>query len=259
PTTALDVTVQAQVLDLIARRQRETGAAVVLITHDLGVVAEVAHRVAVMYGGRVVETGSVRELFARPSHPYTAALLKSAPRIDATAGRLDPIPGQPPNPAELPPGCSFWPRCSVARDRPRCREEDPALRELAPGRAAACHFAEEVTAPARPPASPPAAPRPERSAAEPLLEVENLSVHYPIRSGLLRRVVRVVRAVDGVSLRIAPGETLGLVGESGCGKTTTGRAIMGLVPTTGGTIVFEGRRIDGLSRRDLRAVRRRMQ
>jgi peptide/nickel transport system ATP-binding protein len=260
PTTALDVTVQAQVLDLIARRQRETGAAVVLITHDLGVVAEVAHRVAVMYGGRIVETGTVREIFARPHHPYTAALLRSAPRIDAAGGRLDPIPGQPPTPTDLPKGCSFGPRCATGAGRQRCLGEDPVLREVAPGRESACHFAEEVAAPARPERRVAASPRqPQRADAPPLLRVENLSVHFPIRAGLLRRVVRTVRAVDGVSLSIAPGETLGLVGESGCGKTTTGRAIMGLVPTTGGTITFDGRRIDGLGRGAMRAVRRRMQ
>ncbi|WP_144183697.1 ABC transporter ATP-binding protein [Elioraea rosea] len=260
PTTALDVTVQAQVLDLLARRQKETGAAVVLITHDLGVVAEVAHRVAVMYAGRIVETGTVREIFSHPRHPYTAALLRSAPRIDATGGRLDPIPGQPPNPGALPPGCSFRPRCAIGGDRALCAEQEPPLRPLAPGRAAACHFADEVRPPAQAAsvAAQPAEPEPTRAAA-PLLEVENLVVHFPIRAGLLRRVVRTVRAVDGVSLRLAAGETLGLVGESGCGKTTTGRTIMGLVPATAGRVVFDGKAISGLDRMALRPVRRRMQ
>jgi peptide/nickel transport system ATP-binding protein len=260
PTTALDVTVQAQVLDLLARRQKETGAAVVLITHDLGVVAEVAHRVAVMYGGRVVETGTVREIFSRPRHPYTAALLRSAPRIDAAGGRLDPIPGQPPTPTALPPGCSFSPRCAHAAARERCITEDPALRTLGPGRSSACHYAEEMLA-----LVPAAAATPIPGAASsvgtspPLLTVENLVVHFPIRAGLLRRVVRTVRAVDGVSLSIARGETLGLVGESGCGKTTTGRAIMGLVPLSGGTVTFAGERVSGRGRAALRPVRRRMQ
>ncbi len=259
PTTALDVTVQAQVLDLLARRQKETGAAVVLITHDLGVVAEVAHRVAVMYGGRIVETGTVREIFSHPRHPYTAALLRSAPRIDATAGRLDPIPGQPPTPTDLPPGCSFSPRCALGAERDRCRAEEPALRQLGPGRSAACHFAEELAAPAPSAPATAAPPSMAEGAAAPLLTVENLVVHFPIRAGLLRRVVRTVRAVDGVSLSIAPGETLGLVGESGCGKTTTGRAIMGLVPMSGGRITFDGAVISGLGRGALRPVRRRMQ
>ena len=260
PTTALDVTVQAQVLDLIARRQRETGAAVVLITHDLGVVAEVAHRVAVMYAGRIVETGPVREIFARPLHPYTAALLRSAPRIDAGEGRLDPIPGQPPTPSELPPGCSFRPRCAIGSGRDRCAMEDPPLRAVAVGHWSACHFADEVRRPAAPArASTDVIAVENRGDAPPLLAVDDLAVHFPIRAGLFRRVVRTVRAVDGVSLRIAPGETLGLVGESGCGKTTTGRAIRGLVRATGGAISFDGQRIDGLARGALRAVRRQMQ
>src|SRR5919107_5019230 len=130
PTTALDVTVQAQVLSVLARRQAETGAAVILITHDLGVVAEVAHRVAVMYGGRIVETGPVEEIFKRPRHPYTVALLQSIPRIDTTDDRLDPIPGQPPTPTDLPPGCPFQPRYAIGRDRAICAAEDPALRPV---------------------------------------------------------------------------------------------------------------------------------
>ena len=127
PTTALDVTVQAQVLAVLAKRQAETGAAVILITHDLGVVAETADRVAVMYGGRIVETGTVREIFAAPRHPYTVGLLQSLPRLDVVADRLVPIPGQPPTPARLPPGCAFRPRCPIGRDRPLCAAEDPAL------------------------------------------------------------------------------------------------------------------------------------
>ncbi len=260
PTTALDVTVQAQVLALLAKRQQETGAAVVLITHDLGVVAEVAHRVAVMYGGRIVETGSVREIFARPRHPYTAALLRSAPRIDITGERLDPIPGQPPTPTDMPTGCAFHPRCQVSAGRERCRTETPALRAVGGAQAAACHFADEVPAAAAT-SSAAVTVRDATAAAPapPLLEVSELKVHFPIRAGLLRRVVRTVRAVDGVSLFVAPGETLGLVGESGCGKTTTGRAIMGLTPTTGGSIRFDGREIRGLPSHDMRSVRRELQ
>ncbi len=260
PTTALDVTVQAQVLALLADRQKETGAAVVLITHDLGVVAEVAHRVAVMYGGRIVETGTVSEIFSQPRHPYTAALLRSAPRIDVTGDRLDPIPGQPPTPTDMPTGCSFHPRCAIGAGRERCRVEEPPLCAVDGGRRAACHFAEEVPPPPRPtlPAAT-AGTAASGDATDPLLMVAKLKVHYPIRAGFLKRVVRTVRAVDGVTLTVAPGETLGLVGESGCGKTTTGRAIMGLVPSTDGSIRFDGREIRGLGRGDMRGVRRRMQ
>jgi oligopeptide/dipeptide ABC transporter ATP-binding protein len=142
PTTALDVTIQAQVLALIKRAQRETGAATILITHDLGVVAELADRVLVMYAGRVVEAASVLDLFARPRHPYTAGLLASLPRVDVASDTLRPIPGNPPNMAEPPDGCPFHPRCPIARDR--CRTEAPALLDVAPGRRSACHYHEEL-------------------------------------------------------------------------------------------------------------------
>jgi len=258
PTTALDVTVQAQVLDLLRRRQAETGAAIVLITHDLGVVAEVADRVAVMYGGRIVETGPVDALFARPRHPYTTALLESLPRLDTRGGRLDPIPGQPPLPGALPAGCSFHPRCRLAAGRPRCAAEEPPLRPVsaAAGQAAACHFAEENPRP-KPPAT--VAGAAAAAAAAPLLQIEGLKVYFPLRSRVLQLTRGHVRAVDGVSLTVRAGETVSLVGESGCGKTTTGRAVMGLVPVTGGDIRFEGRSVVGLRRLAMRGVRRHMQ
>ncbi|MCP8938452.1 ABC transporter ATP-binding protein [Alsobacter sp. SYSU M60028] len=257
PTTALDVTVQAQILSVLARRQAETGAAVILITHDLGVVAEVAHRVAVMYGGRVVETGPVRDIFRNPRHPYTAALLNSIPRLDRADSRLDPIPGQPPMPAELPSGCAFEPRCALGRGQLVCRASDPPLEPQGPAQRAACHFAGEAAAPVRA-AARAAEPRPEPT-AEPLLIVDDLRVHYPIRAGVLRRTVGHVRAVDGVSLSVRPGETVSLVGESGCGKTTTGRAVMGLVKTAGGRILFDGQALGGLGPAGWRKARRHMQ
>jgi oligopeptide transport system ATP-binding protein len=142
PTTALDVTIQAQVLELVREAQRETGAATVLITHDLGVVAELADRVVVMYAGRVVETATVEDLFASPRHPYTVGLLRSLPRMDTDADELDAIPGNPPNMIDPPSGCPFHPRCPMARDR--CRTERPEPRELGAGRRSACHYAEEV-------------------------------------------------------------------------------------------------------------------
>ncbi len=150
PTTALDVTVQAQILDLLHDVQVETGTALVMITHDLGVIAEVADRALVMYAGRVVETGTAAELFAEPRHPYTRGLLASRPTLDDTdGGDLDAIPGQPPNPARLPSGCSFRPRCDLAQGRTECAEA-PELAVLGEGRAAACHFHTELALSERP-------------------------------------------------------------------------------------------------------------
>ncbi|MCC7280817.1 MAG: ABC transporter ATP-binding protein, partial [Acetobacteraceae bacterium] len=260
PTTALDVTVQAQVLALLRRRQEATGAAVVLITHDLGVIAETAHRVAVMYAGRIVEAAPVAALFRAPRHPYTMALLQSLPRIDADQNRLVPIPGQPASPADLPSGCPFHPRCAFAAGRARCRTEEPVLVELGEAHAAACHFAASLAAPAVHGIAAAAARTMRREVAgTKLLEVADLRVHFPIRSKVLRREIGSVRAVDGVDLRLDAGETLGLVGESGCGKTTTGRTIMGLVRATHGAISFGGEDITNAPRRQLREVRRHMQ
>jgi peptide/nickel transport system ATP-binding protein len=257
PTTALDVTVQAQVLSVLARRQADTGAAVILITHDLGVIAEMAHRVAVMYAGRIVESGLVADIFKRPRHPYTRALLDSLPRVDASETRLAPIRGQPPIPSRLPSGCAFHPRCTIGAERPRCAAEEPALRQVAINQLAACHFVEEL-APAQTIAAAPTAMTRVGEVA-PLLQVEDLRVHFPIKAGLLRRRVGWVRAVDGVSLAVHEGETVGLVGESGCGKTTTGRAVMGLIRPSGGRVTFAGEDITNLPRRDMRRVRRHMQ
>ncbi len=263
PTTALDVTVQAQVLAVLGRRQAETGAAVILITHDLGVIAEMAHRVVVMYAGRIVETGSVEDIFRRPRHPYTIALLQGLPRIDADEARLVPIRGQPPTPTALPTGCAFHPRCSIGEGKPVCAADQPALRPVGAkgdgeGQLAACHFAEQASLALRP-AEAVLHERAQPAERAPLLAVEDLRVHFPIKAGLLRRRVGWVRAVDGVSLVVHEGETVGLVGESGCGKTTTGRAIMGLIRSTGGRVRFAGEDVTRLGRRDMRRVRRHMQ
>jgi oligopeptide transport system ATP-binding protein len=142
PTTALDVTVQAQIMDLLSELQRDTGMGLFLITHDLGVVAQVADRVAVMYAGRIVETATIDDLYARPAHPYTEGLIASIPRLEQKGHRLTPIGGAPPNPTRVPPGCSFHPRCPRARGN--CRVDEPPLYDVGPGRASACHYYEEV-------------------------------------------------------------------------------------------------------------------
>jgi oligopeptide transport system ATP-binding protein len=142
PTTALDVTVQAQVMDLLADLQRETGMGLILITHDLGVVADVADKIAVMYAGKIVETGPVRDVYRNPAHPYTEGLLASIPRVTQKGGRLDPIEGAPPSLISIPPGCAFHPRCPYVRDR--CRTDVPPQYEVTPERRSACHYFTEV-------------------------------------------------------------------------------------------------------------------
>jgi oligopeptide transport system ATP-binding protein len=142
PTTALDVTVQAQIMDLLRELRRTDELAMILITHDLGVVADVADRVAVMYAGTIAETGPLRTVYDAPAHPYTRGLMNSIPAPERPGARLTPIAGMPPSPLRPPGGCPFHPRCPVARDR--CRTDKPVLREVAPGHRAACHYAEEV-------------------------------------------------------------------------------------------------------------------
>jgi oligopeptide transport system ATP-binding protein len=142
PTTALDVTVQAQVMDLLADLQDETGMGLILITHDLGVVADVADKIGVMYAGKIVETGPVGEVYRNPAHPYTEGLMASIPRVNQKGGKLDPIEGSPPSLIDIPPGCPFHPRCPYVRDN--CRTDVPPLHEVSPSRASACHYYQEV-------------------------------------------------------------------------------------------------------------------
>ena len=256
PTTALDVTVQAQIMDLLLRLQADRGTAVVLITHDLGLVAGHADRVVVMYAGRVAETAGVDDLYYRPRHAYTLGLLSSLARLDRRrTDRLKPIVGQPPSMIRVPPGCAFNPRCPFATDV--CRTERP---ELVPsdaaggvGHLAACHHADEVArgriAGDRS-AADVAGDRGRRDAGgpegtpTPLLEVTDLVKHYPVRTGIVfKHTVGAVKAVDGVSFAIAAGRTFALVGESGCGKSTTARAVLRLIEPTSGSVRFEGEEV----------------
>jgi oligopeptide/dipeptide ABC transporter ATP-binding protein len=144
PTTALDVTIQAQVLEVLKRVQEETHAATILITHDLGIVAELCDRVLVMYGGRIVESGDVHTIFRAPRHPYTIGLMDSLPKLTEDEEWLRPIPGAPPSLINRPPGCAFHPRCFLSQGRLRCREEVPALEGVGGEHRAACHFSEEL-------------------------------------------------------------------------------------------------------------------
>ncbi len=265
PTTALDVTVQAQILDLLLRLREEVGMAILMITHDLGVIAGFADRVAVMYAGRLVESGRVHDVFERPAMPYTLGLLGALPRVDATDRRpLVPIAGAPPVLSQLPPGCPFAPRCPAAIAA--CAAE-PDLDGPGDHRAA-CHRAGELRdgrlapadvfpVPDLPPARAADRTRAERPVA---LGVEDLVKHHPLMKGsILRRQVGTVYAVDGVSFDVREGETLGLVGESGCGKTTTLLEILELAAPQAGRIVVLGRdtaALDGRERRGCAATSR---
>jgi peptide/nickel transport system ATP-binding protein len=255
PTTALDVSVQAQILDVLRIAAEETDAATVLITHDLGVVAETADRLCVMYGGRVVETGTVGAVFARPQHPYTGALLASVPRLDTALERLVPIPGQPPDLTALPSGCAFQPRCPVGRGRTECGTVRPEPRATGSG-ASACHFPAEVAALR----APDSVARSARSADDDVvLELREVQKRFPIRSGVFARVAGWVHAVDGVSLRIRRGRTLGLVGESGCGKSTLASLPLRLQDPTDGIVIVAGRDVVGAGRGELRRIRQQVQ
>ncbi len=257
PTTALDVTIQAQILDLLAKLQAQRSMAILLITHDLGIVARMAQRVAVMYAGEIVEVAERDAFFAAPQHPYSQKLFQALPSPEKRGAELPVIPGQvPPLIGEFR-GCRFVERCEFAFQR--CRDEVPQLIPLAGQRMVRCHLREQGLAVAPPPATREARAAAAMADAPVLAELENLQVHFPIRKGLFRRTVGQVKAVDGVSLAIRAGRTLALVGESGCGKTTVGKALLRLIPATAGKVVFAGSDLTALSRRQLRARRGAMQ
>ncbi|MBK9028831.1 MAG: ABC transporter ATP-binding protein [Propionivibrio sp.] len=257
PTTALDVTIQAQILDLLRRLQGERGMGMLLITHDLGVVAHMAHRVGVMYAGEIVEEAPRDAFFASPRHPYSQKLFAALPDPTRRGGQLDTIAGQVPSLSAMPTGCRFAERCPHAWAR--CRDESPGWHEAGENHRVRCHLLAE---PGRAVISMPtsaALVQPAFQALPDFLAVKDLAVHFPIRRGVLQRTVGHVKAVDGVSLDLVRGRTLALVGESGCGKTTVGKAILQLIKPTAGSAQLDGRELCGLSRGELRPLRRRMQ
>ena len=261
PTTALDVTIQAQVLDLLRELQRSTGMALLMITHDLGMVAGMADRVAVMYAGQIVEQASRSAFFAGPRHPYSVKLLRSLPSRLKRGGALEVIQGAVPKLTQAFLGCRFADRCDHAWEHclahaPRWVEQD--------GWGVRCHLFDpqvQTPAPAAAPLAQAADSRVEtpRPAATALLEVTDLKVHFPILKGVFRHVVGQVRAVDGVSLAIPRGRTLALVGESGCGKTTVGKGILQLVRPTAGSVTFDGQELTTMGKVELRRLRREFQ
>ncbi len=255
PTTALDVTIQAQVLDLLDDLRRKQGMALLLITHDLGVVARMADRVGVMYAGQLVEEAPRGQFFSRPAHPYSVRLFAALPDAERRGGRLATIPGSVPPADARHEGCRFVDRCGEAM--PVCRTELPPWRDVDARQRVRCHLPDAAPAVAGGEVGAGDAAIAETS--KPLLAVRDLEVHFPIRRGILQRVVGAVRAVDGMSLQLMPGRTLALVGESGCGKTTAGKAMLQLIRPTAGSVLLDGVELTTRSTGELRPLRAKMQ
>jgi peptide/nickel transport system ATP-binding protein len=259
PTTALDVTIQAQILDLLRALNADLGTAVILISHDLGVIAEICQRVLVMYAGEVVEAGSPADLLSDPRHPYTWALLHAAPRLDEAGSadrRLITIEGQPPDARAWPEGCRFRARCPFAIDA--CAEH-PALLPVGEDRLSRCWVTQRGGALRSRAVSHTFIEREPATASAPLLQVTALTRHFALPKAGFLEPGRVLHALDGVDLRVHPGETVGLVGESGSGKSTLARLVMRLDTPTGGMISFAGQDITRASQSSIRPLRRRMQ
>jgi peptide/nickel transport system ATP-binding protein len=259
PTTALDVTIQAQVLQLLRDTQAASGMAMLLITHDLGVVAEMAHQVGVMYAGQIIEQASRVRLFDQPLHPYTQKLFAALPGAVHRNQSLAAIPGSVPPLGTVMQGCRFAARCDKAWSL--CREKIPDWTEVDAGHGVRCHLYQmqgagnEVREEAVRLPVPHDDVKPELhlESGTPLLQVSDLCVHFPIRKGILQRVVGQVKAVDGVSLDIPQGRTLALVGESGCGKTTLAKALLQLIPAVSGRVQLAGETLSGYVSREQRA------
>ncbi len=268
PTTALDVTIQAQILELMRKLQQDTGMALLLITHDLGVVSEMADRIAVMYAGQIVELAERAQFFAQPRHPYTKKLFDSLPGMGKRGERLAVIRGSVPALTQEFSGCRFTPRCDYAWQA--CKDKVPAwvgsanqtTGPYSPG--VLCHLYDAqaaVTRPAGMPLAlagadvPPQVFKETSGAPEVLLQVRDLKVYFPIQKGVFKRVVGHVRAVDGVTLDVPKGRTLALVGESGSGKTTVGKGILQLIRPTAGSVHFDNTDLRLLKGEALRARR----
>ncbi len=257
PTTALDVTIQSQVLELLRELQKKNGMAILLITHDLGIVAQMAQRVAVMYAGQLVEVAERDRFFAAPQHPYSRKLFAALPGAGKRDSELAVIQGQvPPLTGEFR-RCRFAERCDFAFER--CSAEAPGWTRIAEGHEVRCFLREKERAGAMPSGEIGTVVTPGVVESAPLLSVRELKVHFPIRKGLFKRTVGQVKAVDGTSLEIAAGRTLGLVGESGCGKTTVGKAILQLIRPTAGEVRFDGVELTRIRGAELRACRRDFQ
>lgn len=262
PTTALDVTIQAQVMSVLAEVRERTGAAMVLITHDLGLVAETADRMAVMYGGRMMETAPARKLFIQPEHPYTAGLIASLPRVDREVKELYSIPGFVPDLANRPTGCVFHPRCAMSNGRVTCREQKPLLHDTTSDSAVACHYSGETAdwrdAQERAVQIVDKKAESKADAATPILKVDHLRKEFQVGISLFGQAQR-LKALRDISFELPRGRTLGLVGESGCGKSTLARVLLRLLDASGGDVFLNGEPFMQLRGTRLRSSRRHLQ
>lgn len=264
PTTALDVTIQAQVIELLKKLQKDIGMSIIMITHDLGVISKMADRVMVMYAGKVVEESEVFKLFSKPLHPYTKGLLKSIPNIEQETDRLNVIEGTVPSPEDMPKGCRFSPRCDFAQTH--CFEEEPPLTSVSEGRKVACfmygQFDRRIVSENRNRNTETYTIK--RSSIskkdrENLLKIKNVKKYFPVNKGLLQIKKGYVKAVDDVSFTIKEGETFGLVGESGCGKTTLGNTIIRLFKPDEGEIIFNSNDIGKINGKQLKSAKKDIQ
>ena len=257
PTTALDVTIQAQVLRLMADLQKETGMAILLITHDMGIVNQMADDVSIMYAGRIVEQGSREQIFGNMVHPYTRRLFQSIPKPGDEEYQLNTIPGLVPPATDYGEGCLFADRCAYTMDV--CRSHDSKIYKVERGHTVRCHLFEGgITQTAA--QEEPKIPAPKKSMGrEPLITVEGLKTWFPVRKGVFRRIANYVKAVDHVDLKLMKGSTVALVGESGCGKTTLGESILRLNREVQGTVRFQETDVMSLPMNELKQIRRHMQ
>ncbi len=259
PTTALDVTIQAQVLDLLKKLQKETGMAVLLITHDLAVVSEMVDHVAVMYAGQIVEQASRDDFFNNPKHPYSQKLFEALPSKEKREEALAIIPGTVPLLSQTFNRCRFDSRCSFVSEI--CHNKVPEWKILNDAHGVRCFLYDEQHAPSEINETKTETKKIDRQKGsnETLLKVDHLKVHFPIQKGFFKRTVGHVYAVDDVSLEVKKGQTLALVGESGCGKTTLGKGILQLIKPTGGQVSFSGTTLTDLTEKELRLRRKDFQ
>lgn len=257
-TTALDVTTQAQVLELIQQLAREQNIAVIIVTHNLGLVARYTDRIYVMYAGEIVESADKYKMFENAIHPYTRGLLAAVPRLnDPKDRKLIPIEGLPPVPAKMPKYCHFYDRCPYHSDE--CKKQENSLKEYEPGHFVRCYFSQEELLSKRSSVEGIQEAAAERKVSDEIcMEVEHLKMYFPLHSGLMKRRIGDVRALEDVSFYVRRGETLGIVGESGCGKSTLAKCIMTALKPTAGRILYHGENILDYDARQIKKLHSRI-